>query len=101
MDARERSGLPMWRRFGAAVERAGYLAILAFLFRFQMWLFGLPYTAWTDLLRVDILNCMAVSILAVSFLAVFTTGERARHGALIGLASALVLLLQFAPFCCR
>ncbi|MEO8130034.1 MAG: heparan-alpha-glucosaminide N-acetyltransferase domain-containing protein [Bryobacteraceae bacterium] len=89
MDARERAGLPPGRRLAAAFQRAGFLALLAVLFRFQLWLFGQPYTAWTDLLRVDILNCMAVSILAVSFLAVFTTAERARNAVVIGLAIAV------------
>ena len=65
------------------------LTLLAVLFRLQLWIFGQPYTAWTDLLRVDILNCMALSIFAVSFLAVFTTAERARNGVVIGLAIAI------------
>ena len=89
MDAREKAGLSAGRRLGAALQRAGYLALVALLFRFQLWLFGQPYTAWADLLKVDILNCMAVSILAVSFLAVFTTAERARNGIVIGLAIAV------------
>jgi len=68
MDAREKAGLTAMQRLGASLQRAGYLALVAVLFRFQLWLFGQPYTAWTDLLKVDILNCMAISILAVSFL---------------------------------
>jgi uncharacterized membrane protein len=89
LDARERSGLPAGGRLGAALRRAGYLGLLAVLFRFQLWLFGQPHTTWTDLLKVDILNCMALSILAVSFLAVFSTAERARNGVVIGLAIAV------------
>jgi uncharacterized membrane protein len=89
MDAREKSGLGAGPRLGAALQRAGYLALLAVLFRFQLWLFGQPHTVWTDMLKVDILNCMAISIVAVSFLAVFTTAERARNGVVIGLAIAV------------
>jgi uncharacterized membrane protein len=89
MDAREKSGLSSWERFRAALNRAGYLALLAVLFRFQLFLFGQPYTAWSDLLKVDILNCMALAIFAVSFLAVFSTAERARNGVVIGLAIAV------------
>ena len=89
MDAREKAGLTARQRLGASLQRAGYLALIAVLFRFQLWLFGQPNTAWTDLLKVDILNCMALSILAVSFLAVFTTAERARNGIVIGLAIAV------------
>jgi uncharacterized membrane protein len=86
MDARERSGATSRQRLSASLKRAGYLAVLAVLFRFQLWLFGQPHTSWTDILKVDILNCMALAIFAVSFLAVFNTAERARNGLVIGLA---------------
>jgi uncharacterized membrane protein len=89
MDARERSGATSGQRLSASLKRAGFLAVLALLFRLQLWLFGQPHTAWTDILKVDILNCMALSIFAVSFLAVFTTAERARNGLVIGLAISI------------
>src|SRR4051812_28469447 len=52
MDARDRKGVALWGRVGASVERAGYLGLLAILFRLQLWLFGQPSTQWTDLLKV-------------------------------------------------
>lgn len=49
----------------SALKRAGYLAAIAFAFRLQLWVFawGNP---WTDLLRVDILNCMALGVAILS-----------------------------------
>ncbi len=88
MDSTERRGIPAPERFTASVRRAGYLFALAFAFRIQLWLFGLP-AAWQDLFRVDILNCMGFSMLALSAMAVFRTTERARYCAVLGLGIAL------------
>ena len=76
MESRERQGLPAGWRVWAAVRRAGYLFGIAFLFRLQLWLFGLPGSLWTDLFRVDILNAMGFAILVLSGLAVFSTADR-------------------------
>jgi len=40
------------------------------------------------MLKVDILNCMALAIIALAVLAVFTTAERARTGIVIGVVIA-------------
>ena len=84
MDSSERKGLTARARVFAAFRRSGYLFGLAFAFRFQLWLFGLP-APWTDLLRVDILNCMGFAIAVLSVMAAFNTLERIRYCALAGL----------------
>src|ERR1043165_5631848 len=60
MDSGERKGLAPGARWLATVKRAGYLFLIAFIFRFQLWLFSQP-TSWTDLFKVDILNCMGLT----------------------------------------
>jgi uncharacterized membrane protein len=90
MDRRERQGLGPLGRWKAALRRAGYLFSLAFLFRLQLWVFGLPGSPWTDLFRVDILNCMGFGIALMSVMAVFTTAERVRMCAGLGLAIAAI-----------
>jgi uncharacterized membrane protein len=87
MDSTERKGLASFDRVTTALRRAGYLFLLAFAFRIQLWIFGLP-APWTDLLRVDILNCMGFSIALLSIMAVFRTAERVRFCAVLGLAVA-------------
>ncbi|HYL37161.1 MAG TPA: heparan-alpha-glucosaminide N-acetyltransferase domain-containing protein [Bryobacteraceae bacterium] len=94
MDRREQQGLAPWGRWKAALRRGGYLFSLAFLFRLQLWLFAFPGSPWTDLLRVDILNCMGFAIGLMSVMALFTTAERVRLcaglGVVIAAASPLV-----------
>ena len=55
------------------VREAVVMLALAFLVRLQLWLFGWPGTAWTDLLRVDVLNCMGLALAVMSVMAVFRT----------------------------
>src|SRR5271169_3933848 len=54
MDSTERKGMAQSARVTGALRRAGYLFFLAFAFRVQLWIFGIP-APWQDLLRVDIL----------------------------------------------
>lgn len=86
MDSGARRNLPLRDRLIAALKRSRYLIVLAFLFRFQLWLFGYPGSSWTDLLKVDVLNCMALTFLLLSPLALMTTEQRIRWGAIGGLA---------------
>ena len=89
MNGLERKGADGKARVFAALRRAGYLATVAILFRVQLWAFSWPTGQWTDMLKVDILNCMALAIILLAPLAVFTTAERARHAMVIGIAIAI------------
>lgn len=89
MHSSERKGLAAGARVFAALRRAGYLFTIAFLFRLQLWLFGLPNSPWTDLLRVDILNCMGLAVAVMSVMAVFSTADRVRLCAALGVAIAV------------
>lgn len=97
MDGKERKRASNAERLTTVFRRAGYLALLAFAFRFQLYLFGYPYSAVTDLLKVDILNCMALAIVSIAGLAVLTTAQRVQAGLIAGLviavASPLISLL--------
>ena len=94
MDRNERRNLPMWTRWIEAVKRARYLLLIAFLFRFQLWVFAWGQSNWRDLLKVDVLNVMGVSMLLFSPLALLALAERARAAALIGLMIACVAPLM-------
>src|SRR5260370_35737343 len=50
MDSQERRNAPAGARVLASLRRAGYILVLAFLVRFQLWLFGLLGTAVVHLL---------------------------------------------------
>ena len=45
------------------IMRGGEIFLLALLFRLQEFLLGLPRAPWTDLLRVDILNVIGLSLM--------------------------------------
>jgi hypothetical protein len=98
MDSSERRGLGPSQRVSAAFRRSGYLFFIAFAFRLQMFVTGFP-AAWTDLFKVDILNCMGFSIAVLSVLAVFRTRRRVVAAALVGLAIVLAgPLVSIAPW---
>src|SRR5450432_2469584 len=87
MDSSERKGLTPSQRVVTAVGRSGFLFLVAFVFRLQLWAFSWP-ASWTDLFKVDILNCMGFSIAVLSVMAFFRTAERVRFCAICGLVIA-------------
>jgi hypothetical protein len=89
MDSIERKGLAPRERVMQSLRRAGYLFFLAFAFRLQLWVFGSP-APWQGLFKVDVLNCMGLSIGLFSVMALFKTVERIRLCAVLGLAIALL-----------
>jgi len=95
LDRADRQLLPPAARFKSALRRAGYLAAIAFAFRLQLWLFawGNP---WTEIFRVDILNCMAFGILVLSPVALLAPARRITWCAAAGLAIAALAPLVSA-----
>jgi uncharacterized membrane protein len=88
MDSRERQGVGPAGRVVASLRRAGYIMGLALLFRLGVWISAWPGSPWTDLLRVDVLNCMGLALALISVMAVFSTIERIRLCAILGVAVA-------------
>ena len=87
MDTDERKGLSAGTRVLSALRRARYLLLLAFLVRLQLWLFS-PGKTWAAVLKVDVLNCMALAGALFSVMTIFRTEERVRLCAALGLATA-------------
>jgi uncharacterized membrane protein len=98
----ERQGHGNRERLVGSLKRAGYLFLLAYAFRAQLWLFGLPHSQWTDLLKVDILNCMGMAMAVLAPLAIVPSVDRIRlslaSGLLIAMASPVISGLSFAGF---
>lgn len=89
LESQERKELtPAAKLLGVAL-RARYLLLLAIAFRLQLWLFAWPYGQPEDLLKVDILNCMGVTILLLSPLALLGRISRIRWGLLLGMGVSL------------
>ena len=90
MDSQDRRGLANWNRIKGALKRSRYLFVLAVLFRLQLYVFGFPTSPASELLRVDILNCMGFSMLLLAPMAVFSTAERIRLCSILGFVIAFL-----------
>jgi uncharacterized membrane protein len=74
---------------GRSLKRAFLLLLGAYLFRFQEWALAFGKAPLSDLLRIDILNCIAVALAVVTL--IFRAFPRARIAALLVAAGAIVL----------
>jgi len=78
----EQRGMPPEEIAGHTLRRGGEILLYGFLFRLQEFILGLPGAPWTDLLRVDILNEIGLSIVLLGLLyRVAKTQARAKVGA--------------------
>lgn len=97
MHSMERKLASRQDRLIAALRRAAYLGVVAFAFRIQLFVFGWPHSPVQDLLKVDILNCMALAIITMACLACLRTPQRVHAGVIAGLiiacASPLVAMI--------
>src|SRR5579871_5333134 len=88
MYSQERKGVPPGRRWLTSLRRAGYLFALAFAFRLQLWIFSWGQSPASDILRVDVLNCMGFALAIMAVMSLFPSLERVRLCAILGLAIA-------------
>jgi uncharacterized membrane protein len=78
MDSLERRQLRAASRWLASLRRAVYLMGVALAFRISNWIGSYPNGGAAEILKVDILNCMAVAMAAFATVAVFGAANRAR-----------------------
>jgi uncharacterized membrane protein len=74
------------------IRRGGEILALALLFRVQEFVLGWPWSPWTDLLRVDILNVIGVSIVLMGLVCWMAQGRVANLLAAVAVALAIALL---------
>jgi uncharacterized membrane protein len=88
MHSQERKGASPGRRWLISMRRAGYLFLIAFAFRLQLWAFSWGQSPTSDILRVDVLNCMGFALAVMSIMSLFSTIDRVRLCAILGLVIA-------------
>jgi uncharacterized membrane protein len=69
---------------------------LGILFRLQEYVLGYKWVSWTDLLRVDILNILGLSMILMALLCWFTSAEQIAAARLRGIAGALFVATLIA-----
>jgi uncharacterized membrane protein len=74
-----------------ALRRGAWILLLAYAFRVEQVVTWYPYADWSDVLKVDILNCIAVSSLMAGVAAAFVRDHR-RNAALLAGAAAVIVL---------
>ena len=90
MESLERREPKPVRRWLISLRRAGYILVIAFLFRFTNWALSMPHMGWQELTKVDILNCMGVAMGALSVAAMFGSAMRTRFAVAAGFGIAVV-----------
>jgi len=88
MESLERREPRRMRRWLVALRRAGYILLVAYLFRLTNWIASLPKADLAELWKVDILNCMGLAMVAFSLVALFDFPQRLRVALLGALAVA-------------
>jgi len=63
---------------------------LGLLFRVQEFVLGLPHSPWTDLLRVDVLNILGLTMMLMGVICWLTGGDDAASSRNRGIAGALI-----------
>ncbi len=76
-------------------RRGAWILALAYVFRIEQWLVWYPSSRWSDIFRVDTLNCIAVCSLAIGFFSVLFTTRRAN---LFAMAAAAIAVVGLTPF---
>lgn len=94
IENRDDKGYSPLRRAWDVLKRAGYILVIAELILLQQYLFQGALSNWRYVLRVDILNCMALAI-AISCVTALPP-RRKRPGIAIALGAAIAALSPIA-----
>ena len=80
---------------GKILRRAGWILLLAYAFRLEQFLAWYPSSRWSDVFKVDTLNCIGVCTLVIGLISIPFRSRRL-NAIVTGSAAALVVLLT--PF---
>jgi uncharacterized membrane protein len=77
------------------ILRGAEILGLGYLFRLQEYLLGIPWAPWTDLLRVDILNTIGISIMLLGIVGRLTQSRVANAAVALTTTAAIALATPF------
>ena len=73
------------------IRRGAEVYGLGLLFRVQEFVLGYPHSPWTDLLRVDVLNILGLSMMLMGVVCWLTAGDAASSARKRGIIGALIV----------
>lgn len=82
------------------IRRGAEIYGLGLLFRLQEYLIAFPWAPWTDLVRIDVLNCIGISMMLMGVACRFTVAAdvtSARRRGIFGAALATLALAMVTP----
>ncbi len=91
-DRMRRKGISANQIAATTIRRGAEILALGLLFRVQEFALGQPWSPWTDLLRVDILNVIGVSLMLMG-VACRLAKTRAANTVLAGIVAAAIAML--------
>src|SRR6204780_1448794 len=77
------------------ILRGAEILGLGLLFRVQEYLLGIPWAPWTDLLRVDILNTIGISIMLMGVVGRLTRSRAANIAVALAAAAGIAFATPF------
>ena len=80
------------------LRRSGWILFLAFAFRVEQVLVWFPHAEWPQILKVDILNCLALSSLAVGLFGLAFRTRRS-NAALMAVMAVVIVVVTPGSFC--
>ncbi len=90
----QRSGAARGEIARTTLLRGAEIFGLGLLFRVQEFLLGQPWAPWTDLLRVDVLNIIGISMM---LMAVFCWAAQGRAARALGASGVAILIALLTP----
>lgn len=85
-----------WRDLAWRVlRRGGWILFLAYVFRIEQFLVWRPFSHWSDVFKVDTLNCIAMSTIVIGLLSVTLQSRRAN---ILVMAAATAAFVFATPF---
>jgi uncharacterized membrane protein len=79
-----------------SIVRGAQIFGLGVLFRVQEYVLGFPKSPWTDLLRVDVLNIIGISIVLMALLC-WLTGGKSRTRTIVGALCVAAAIAMLTP----
>jgi uncharacterized membrane protein len=92
LDRMREKGAPYGALASKVLRRGGWILLLAYAFRIEQFVVWYPQSQWSEVFRIDTLNCIAVSTLIIGLISVLLKSRQANIVAMGVATGALVFL---------